>query len=100
MSSLAIFVDQIMRPSFLPNYEAPARRPAQPVAEEKLRQVLACLKAAGKPVSSRWVMDYTGYTKQSVCHLLYKLEQEEEVVKIQPLGEKLHGKAFTLWELR
>lgn len=82
MSLLSIYVDQILRPSFLPNYDSPARRPAQPVAAEKRRQVLACLQASPKPVSSAWVVDYTGYTKQSVCHLLYSLHQLGEVRRV------------------
>ncbi len=90
MSALSLYLDQITKPSWLPVYDGPQRRPAQPVAAEKRRQVLACLKACHKPVTSTWVMDYTGYTKQSVMHILYSLVALGEVRRIE-------GGAFLLW---
>ena len=92
MSLLSIYVDQITRPSWLPTYDAPLRRPAQPIATEKRKQVKECLRKSTKPVTSTWVMDYTGYTKQSVMHILYSLVEAGEVRRIE-------GGAFLLWEL-
>lgn len=91
MSALSLYVDQILRPSWLPNYESPCRRPAQPIANEKRRQVKACLKNAPGPVNSAWVIDYTGYTKQSVMHILYSLAEVGEVRRID-------GGRVLLWE--
>lgn len=100
MGMLAIYVDQVMRPSFLPNLGEPTRRPAQPVAEAKRREVLNCLKAAGKPVTATWVMDYTGYTKQSVMHILYRLEIDGLVRRVDVPGVvRSPGVSCVLWEV-
>lgn len=90
MSIFSICLDQITRPSFLPNLGTPSRRPSQPIAAEKRRQVLACIECAAESVSSTWVMDYTGYTKQSVMHLLYALSEAGEIRRIE-------GGAVLLW---
>lgn len=97
MSSLSIYIDQITRPSFLPDYGAP-HHPAQPVAEEKRQHVLACLRNAGKAVSATWIIDNTGYTKQSVMHLLYKLQDDGLVTRKESPGEKTPGVTYLLWE--
>lgn len=44
MSLLSLCVEQILRPSFLPCYDAPARRKSPQYAAEKRRQVLMCLR--------------------------------------------------------
>lgn len=97
-SLLTVALDQITRPSFLPTYDAPTRRPAKRIAEEKRQQVLDCIRAAGKSVSATWVMDYTGYTKQSVMHLLYKLQDEGLITRKESPGDKIPGTTFILWE--
>lgn len=97
-SLLTVAIDQITRPSFLPTYDAPSRRPAQPLAEQKRQQVLGCIRNAGKAVSATWVMDYTGYTKQSVMHLLYKLQGEGLITRKESPGDKIPGTTFILWE--
>ena len=91
MSELSIFVDQILRPSFLPNLCPPTRRTSQPVAAAKRAAVRECLRRAGRPVSRMWVEDYTGYTKQSVNHILQSLCEAGEVRRVE-------GGAVLLWE--
>lgn len=98
MSTLSIYIDQITRPSFLPTYGAPTRRPAQPAAAEKRRQVLDCLRQAGKPVTANWVVEYTGYTKQSAMHLLYSLQNEGQVKRSDLPGTKVPGVSSVFWE--
>ena len=98
MSALSIYLDQITRPSFLPTYAAPTRRPAHPAAAEKRRQVLDCLRQAGKAVTAAWVIDYTGYTKQSVMHLLYGLQDEGLVKRSDLPGTKVPGVSSVFWE--
>ena len=53
--------------------------------------VLACLRRAGKPVSRMWVEDYTGYTKQSVNHILQGLCDAGEARRVE-------GGTVLLWE--
>lgn len=91
MSLMRIYVDQILRPSFLPNLCPPSRRTSQPAAAAKREAVRACLRRAGKPVSRMWVEDYTGYTKQSVNHILQSLCEAGEVRRVE-------GGAVLLWE--
>lgn len=98
MSALSIYIDQITRPSFLPTYAAPTRRPAQPAAAEKRRQVLDCLRQAGKAVTAAWVVDYTGYTQQSVRHLLYCLQDEGLIKRSDLPGTKVPGVSSVFWE--
>lgn len=99
MSLTAFYVDQIMRPSFLPNLGAATERARQPMAETKRRDVLNCLRTAAKPVTATWVMDYTGYTKQSVMHLLYKLQDEALAKRTdKPDFCQKPGVSFVYWE--
>lgn len=91
MSLMSIYVDQILRPSFLPNYMPPSRRPSQPAAAAKRLAVVVCLRKAGKPVSRTWVVDYTGYTKQSVNHILNALVDEGK-------ARRIDGGDVLLWE--
>jgi len=90
---LGIYLEQISRPSWWPVDDTPGRRPAQPVAAMKRRQVLDCVRAAEGPVSANWVMGYTGYTKQSVMHLLYALAEAGEVRRIEGGVRLLWGPA-------
>lgn len=99
MSLTAFYVDQIMRPSFLQNLGESMRRPAQPVAEAKRREVLECLRTAAKPITAIWIMEYTGYTKQSVMHTLYKLQDEGLAKRIdKPEFCRKPGECFVFWE--
>lgn len=91
MSLMRIYVDQILRPSFLPNLCPPSRRTSQPAAAAKREAVLACLRRAGKPVSRMWVEDYTGYTKQSVNHILQALCDAGAARRVE-------GGTVLLWE--
>lgn len=92
MSQLAIMLDQIQRPSFLPNYSPPSRRPSQPTADAKRADVLECLTLAGRPVGRGWVEDYTGFTKQSINHLLNALVDEGK-------AKRIPGGSVLLWEV-
>lgn len=92
MSLLSLCVDQILRPSFLPTYDVPARRKSPAHSAEKRRQVLVFLEKSGR-VPSRSIMEYTGYTKQSVMHILYSLETAGEVKRCRVFGAEF------LWEV-
>jgi hypothetical protein len=87
----AAAVAQITRRSWLPD-DTPARRPGRPEAAAKRREVIQCLQRAGKPVTRTWVEDYTGYTKQSVNHILVTLVALGQVRRIE-------GGEFILWEI-
>ena len=101
MSLTSFYVDQIMRPSFLPNLGEAMRRPKQSVADAKRQNVLECLQSAGKPVTATWVMDHTGYTRQCVMHVLYTLQEKDLVKRIDKPEFITHpGNTFLLWEAK
>jgi len=92
MTSLfAAALTQITRRSWLPD-DTQTRRQGRPAAEAKRRDVIACLQRAGKPVTRTWVEDYTGYTKQSVNHILVTLVDLGKVRRIE-------GGEYILWEI-
>lgn len=91
MNQLSIFIDQIQRPSFLRTDEPVTKRKAQPSALEKREQVRKALRGRGK-VTGTFVVDYTGYTKQSVNYLLSALADSGEI-------QRFDGGARILWEL-
>ena len=93
MSALGLYLEQITRPSWWLEGGAPGSGGKQPTAPEKRAAVLACLKAAGRPVGQAWVEDYTGYTKQSVNHLLGCLVESGAARRVE-------GWTVLLWEAR
>lgn len=79
--SLAVAIEQILRPTWLVS-DQPARRATPATMQEKYDQVMNCLLSAKQPVNCAHIEDYTGYTTQSVRHLTGKLIDMGKVRKI------------------
>lgn len=91
MSDLAIYLEQMMRPSWWT--EAPPlvdTRPTKSV-EEKSAAIMAALRAAGKPAPVFLIAERLGKPIQAVSNILVVLERKGAVRRVR-------GSEHTLWE--
>lgn len=93
MSTFSFYLDQIRLPSWWGDTEPLSKRKSPAGAEEKRGQVLTGLRMAAKPVSATWLIDFSGYTKQSVMHILYALVE-------QGLVQRIDGDRVVLWRAK